>query len=67
MDRYKAREIVLTDSSLSRNARLLYQIVDHHRSLSETLPSLAFLARDMGCNARSVSRYLAELRRAGLL
>lgn len=57
---------MLTNSELSRNARLLYLTLDNHQRLkNSSWPRQSFLARELGCGVRSVQRYLSELHRAG--
>jgi hypothetical protein len=65
--RMRAREVVLIDSSISRNARLLYLTLDNHQRLrGYAWPSQACLAGELGCDVRSVQRYLRELVQAKL-
>ena len=66
-NRYEARELALKDVSISRNARLLYFAIDNYqRDNREGWCGQDTLARDLGCSRRSVKRWLAELRSAGL-
>ena len=66
-NRYEARELALKDVSISRNARLLYFAIDNYqRDNREGWCGQDTLARDLGCSQRSVKRWLAELRSAGL-
>jgi len=66
MDRYKAREIVLKDDSISPLARLLYHILDDYQRANDSCwPHQKTLAKSLCCSVRTVQRLLLELDRAG--
>ncbi len=65
--RFEARELALKDSSISRQASLLYLAIDNYqRDNPDCWPAQNSLARDLRCSVRSVQRFLAELVGAGL-
>jgi hypothetical protein len=67
MDRYQARETVLNDSDISRNARLLYLTLDNYQRDNENCwPRQRTLREKLQCSDRSLRNYLAELVNAGL-
>ena len=62
MDRYTARSIVMKSPQISRGARMLYMALDEHqRDGKECWPQQRTLKEYVGCSARSLQYYLAEL------
>lgn len=61
--------IVLTDSSLSTSARLLYTLLLKHAWGSKDMvyPGQAKLAKEVGCSERHIKRLLNELKKANLV
>jgi hypothetical protein len=67
-NRFRLRELVAYDPDLSHGAARLYFVLDEHaRDGGKAWPSQNRLCDLMGCKARSIRLYLAELRNAGLV
>lgn len=60
---------LLTNPDISRDARLLWTIIEDRTSKEGDMPwpSKATLAREMGCKERAISNWLSELVEAGWL
>jgi hypothetical protein len=65
-ERFRRRELILCDSSISPKARIVFLLLDEvAREKGTAFPSQRTLADKTGFSERSVQRALAELRKAG--
>ena len=66
--RFAAREVVMSDSTLSEGARLLYLCLDEYaRGADVAFPSQKTLAGRLGMSLRTIERHLKQLREAGVV